>query len=200
MKWLEPPFNMLISAPTCSGKTEFVMHLLQTHYKGAFDYIIIICPTFTNNKAYDKRFIYRDKDIVVLIPHVETINETVELAYEVYTRGGEILIILDDCAFSKDVKSRVNILTKLAFSARHDNVSVWVLTQQFTSIAKTFRENIGMLVLYYTPSKNDVKEVIENYGMELSKEEVSSYIKQLKEIPYSKLVFRLRQPYSINLI
>ena len=56
-----------------------------------------------------------------------------------------------------------------------------------------------MLVLYYTSSKNDVKEIIENYGMELSKKEISNYIKQLKHIPYSKLVLRLRSPYSVSL-
>jgi hypothetical protein len=197
--WLEPPFNMLISAPTCSGKTEFIMELLYTHYKNVFVYIIIICPTFINNKAYDKKCIYKDDDIIIMVPNTEKINESIEYAYETY-KNTKSLIIIDDCAFSKDVKSRVNILTKLGFSARHDNISVWVLTQQYTSIAKTFRENIGMLILYYTPSKNDVKEVIENYGMELSRDEVSDYIRQLKETPYSKLVFRLRQPYSIRLI
>ena len=199
MIWLDPPFNMLISAPTCSGKKEFIMELLQTYYKNVFDYIIIICPTFINNKAYDKKCIYKDSDIIIMIPNIEKINESIELVYECY-KNTKSLIILDDCAFTKDVKSRVNILTKLAFSARHDNISVWVLTQQFTSIAKTFRENIGMLVLYYTPSKNDVKEIIENYGMELNKEEISEYIKRLKNTPYSKLVFRLRQPYSIDLV
>ena len=56
-----------------------------------------------------------------------------------------------------------------------------------------------MLVLYYTSSKNDVKEIIENYGMELNKKEISNYIKQLKHIPYSKLVLRLRSPYSVSL-
>ena len=199
MIWLEPPFNMLISAPTCAGKTEFVMSLIQREYKKTFDYIIIICPTFINNKGYDKKFIYKDPDIIIMIPGIEKINECIEQAYETY-KGTSSLIIVDDCAFSKDLKSRVNILTRLAFSARHDSISVWVLTQQYTSIAKTFRENIGMLVLYYTPSKNDIKEIIENYGMELNKEEVTRYIKQLKETPYSKLVFRLRQPYSITFI
>ena len=180
MIWLEPPFNMLISAPTCAGKTEFVMSLVQARYKKTFDYVIIICPTFINNKAYDKKFIYKDPDIIIMIPGIEKINECIEQAYETY-KGTKSLIIIDDCAFSKDLKSRVNILTRLAFSARHDSISVWVLTQQYTSIAKTFRENIGMLVLYYTPSKNDIKEIIENYGMELNKEEVTGYIKQLKK-------------------
>ena len=116
MNWLEQPFNMLISAPTCSGKTEFVMQLLKKEYMNVFDYIVIICPTFLNNKTYDKKFIYEDPDIIIMIPNIERINECIEHAYECY-KCTNSLIMLDDCAFSKDVKSRVNVLTKLAFSA-----------------------------------------------------------------------------------
>ena len=62
--------------------------------------------------------------------------------------GTNTLIILDDCAASRDVKQRTNELVDLAFSARHKGISVWVFTQQITSIAKAFRENIAALVLF----------------------------------------------------
>ena len=41
--------------------------------------------------------------------------------------------VLDDCAASKDVKGRTRQLVNLGFSARHDVISVWVLTQQITT-------------------------------------------------------------------
>ena len=40
-------------------------------------------------------------------------------------------------------------LTKLAFHARHVNISTWLLTQKYNAIVKDFRENIMMLVLFY---------------------------------------------------
>ena len=58
------------------------------------------------------------------------------------------LFVLDDCAASKDVKGRTSQLVNLGFSARHDGISVWVLTQQITSIAKPFRENVAAIVLF----------------------------------------------------
>lgn len=70
--------------------------------------------------------------------------------------GTNSLGILDDRAASKDVKRRTNELVNLAFSARHRGLSVWVLTQQLTSIAKPFRENVGVLVLFCTPSQKDM--------------------------------------------
>ena len=38
------------------------------------------------------------------------------------------LIILDNCAISKDSKKRSNKFINLAFSGRHEGLSVWVLT------------------------------------------------------------------------
>ena len=68
-----------------------------------------------------------------------------------YFEGANTLIVLDDCAASKDVKGRTSELVKLSFSARHANISVWVLTQQPSSIAKPLRENVACIVLLYTP-------------------------------------------------
>ncbi|PFX32581.1 hypothetical protein AWC38_SpisGene2590 [Stylophora pistillata] len=64
---------------------------------------------------------------------------------------------------SKDVKQRTNELVNLAFSARHKGISIWVLTQQMTSIAKPFRENIAALVLFYTHSAKDMKATFDDY-------------------------------------
>jgi len=53
--------------------------------------------------------------------------------------GTNTLFVLDDCAAPKDVKGRTGELVKLGFSARHSGISVWVLNQQLSSIAKPFR-------------------------------------------------------------
>ena len=199
MDWLEPPFNMIISGPTSSGKTCYLLKLLSTTYRKKFEYIIIVCPTYHNNKSYDEQWIYDDGDVIIVIADIDYVDETLIYIHETYS-GTNSLIILDDCASSRDMKSRTDELTKLGFSARHDKLSIWILTQQYTSISKPFRENIGMLILFYTPSKNDIKNIIEDYGMELTKEEIVEYITRLKSEPFSKLIFRLRHPYNIKFI
>lgn len=52
--------------------------------------------------------------------------------------GTNTLIILDDCAASKDVKRHTSQLVSLGFSAHHSGISVWVLTQHLTAISKPF--------------------------------------------------------------
>ena len=42
------------------------------------------------------------------------------------------------------MKGRTGELVKLGFLARHAGISVWVLTQQLSSIAKPFQENVAV--------------------------------------------------------
>ena len=114
--------------------------------------------------------------------------------------GTNTLKILDDCAASKDVKKKkTNELVNLAFSARHKGISVWVLTQQMTSIAKAFRENIACLVLFYSPSAKDMKITFENYAGDLTNEEKKRFLKKLKEVKFSHLDFSLRHLFEIEM-
>ena len=103
--------------------------------------------------------------------------------------GLKTLIVLDDCAASKDVKGWTGELVKLDFLARHAGISVWVLTQQLSSIAKPFRENVAAIVLFYTPSAKTTKAIFEEYAGELSHDELKQMISRLKERKFAHLVF-----------
>ena len=43
------PFNALIIGPTNSGKTRFVVEQIHGHFRGKFDYMAFIYPTFEQN-------------------------------------------------------------------------------------------------------------------------------------------------------
>ena len=88
---------------------------------------------------------------------------------------------------------RTGELIKLGFSARHAGISVWVLTQQLSSIAKPFHENVAAIVLFYTPSAKTTKAIFVEYAGELKQ-----MISRLKERKFAHLVFSLRFPFSIE--
>ena len=108
------------------------------------------------------------------------------------------LFVLDDWAASKDVKGRTSQLVNLGFSARHDGISVRVLTQQITSVAKPFRENVAVIELFYTPSGKTTKAIFEYYASEITHGEYKELIAWLKERKFFHLVFSLRYPYGIQ--
>ena len=171
------PFNALIVGPTNSGKTQYLLNQLRGPFKGKFDYIVLLCPTFVKNKTY-KGFVDRDPHIYVIVCKQHEIEDWLRVA-SFFFAGTNTLFILDDCAASKDVKGRTGQLVNLGFSARHDGISVWVLTQQITSIAKPYRDNIAAIVLFYTPSSKTTKAIFEDYAGELTHEEYKEFIVKL---------------------
>lgn len=114
-----------------------------------------------------------------------------------FHEGTNVLIILDDCAASKDVKGRTGELIRLGFSARHAGISVWVLTQRLSSIAKPFRENVAAIVVFYTPSAKTSKTIFKKYVGDLSHNDFKQLIVSLKERKFAHLVFSLRHPFAI---
>ena len=190
------PFNALIVGPTNFGKTQFLVNQLCGPFNGRFDRNVLICPTFAYNRTLN-RFGERDPRLYVIIceqHQAEAWLKVSSFAFE----GTNTLIVLDDCASSKDVKGRTGELVKLGFSARHAGIGVWVLTQQLSSIAKPFRENVAVIVLFYTPSAKTTKAIFEEYASELSHDELKQTISRLKERKFAHLIFSLRFPFSIE--
>ena len=131
------PFNALIVGSTNSGKTQDILNQLHGPFRGKFDYIVLLCPTIVFYETYDY-FVDNEPRIYVINCQQHEVEAYLMLA-SFHFEKTNTLIILDDCAASKDMKGRTSRLVNLGFSARHSDLSVWVLTQQITSIAKPFR-------------------------------------------------------------
>ena len=105
-------FNALIVGLPNSGKTQFLVNQLCGPFNGRFDYILI-CPTFAYNRTL-YRLGERDPWLYVTIckqHQVEAWLKVASFAFE----GTSTLIILDDCAASKDVKGGQESWSNLAF-------------------------------------------------------------------------------------
>jgi len=191
------PFNALIVGPTNSGKSRFVLDQIYGPFRFKFDYIGFICPTFAHNKTYH-RIGENDPRMDVIVCEQHDVEKWLKLVRWI-SEGTNTLIILDDCAASKDVKGRTGELVNLAFSARHMGISVWVLTQEMTGKTASLRENVAAIVLFYTPSAKTTKAIFDDYASELSQDEYKGLVSKLKERKFSYLVFSLRHPYGVKL-
>ena len=195
MEALKTPFNMIILGMTGCGKTYHLLEMLENDYKNHFDYIFLICPTYEWNKTYQDWKYNGDKDFIVMPCKQDDVNQCLEYVSR-FAEGTNSLIVLDDCASSQSIKNRTSELVKLGFSARHIGISTIVITQQLTSIAKPYRENISKLVTFYNPSAKDTNIIMDDYLANTEKEERKEIINTLKNNDYARLEILLRRPYT----
>ena len=194
--WLEPPFNMLISGITNCGKTHYILDLLENEFRNKFDYIIIFCPTYLENKTYDKAFIYKDDDIIV-IPVRDNLDLWLGNEIEEY-KNTNTLFLIDDCANLKDTKIKSSQLTKLAISGRHYGISTWVIVQKYNAVVKDFRENIRMLILYFNKDRDSMRNALtENHVF--PKEQEDKILEHLRSNNNAKVILKLEKPFNIEL-
>ena len=118
---------------------------------------------------------------------------------KIFLEGAKMIIILDDCAASKDVKGATGELVNLAYSTQPIGISVWVVTQKYSAITTDFRQNTAVLVLFYTPAAKTVKAVFDDWAGELSNDEHKDLISKLKERKFSNIMFSSRHPFSVKL-
>ena len=181
--------HTLIVGRSGCGKTHYLLKYLNQKCKQKYNTIYIVCPTFSINTTWQNWRSKNDSGVKVL--ETRDVNRTVK---NVLSQGKRALIIFDNVAFSKDVKSQSGELVDLGFSGRHRGTDTIVLTQQLTSIAKAYRENITFLVSFYMPGKRDMKVIVDDFLD--SDVDVKEIRKHLKEIPYARLEILLESPYG----
>ena len=200
--WPDLPFNLIVSGITNCGKSRLVLSLLQTTFRGRFDRVVIFCPTFKENRAYNRLFIYKDPDILVAPP--QTVRNNFDAILKTYSEtyggnGDNTLFLVDDCANQKDAKIKSCELTRLAFSGRHLGISVWFVTQKYNAVVKDFRDNIRALILFYEKDEESLKTALSENGI-IPKEDRASVVETLKSGKRYKLVLRLEYPYDYRII
>lgn len=196
MHWLAPPFNMIVTGRTGCGKTWFILDLLSSVYRGKFNNIVIFCPTIEENKTYKRLFIEKDENVHIFPPMSVENDLNKCLAHSARVLGDEedqALFLIDDCANQRACKTKSSELTKLGFSGRHKNISVWVLTQKYNAVVKDFRENIKMLVLIQPKDRCALKAALDENDIipDQEKNDANSRLKN-----GGRLIMRMEHPDS----
>ena len=185
------PHTLIVGRSGC-GKTHYLLKFLGEKCKKKYENIYIVCPTFSINSTWQGWKFRKDPGVRVLETH--DVNRAIKEILGRHKKKGRALIIFGDVATSKDVRFQTSELVKLGFSGRHHGIDTIVLTQQLTSIAKAYRENLTFLVAFYMPGKRDVKVIVDDF---LDPDADANKIrKQLRGIPYARLAISLETPYG----
>lgn len=200
--------SAIICGATGSGKTEFVLDLLETEYRNCFKYIIIICPTWRYNKAYlNRKWLFSDSQHIFLVDPNELLpksddplNDTLKVFFENYGKldDSHVLFLIDDCSSQKGMTKKKRMLSELAFSGRHLNCSLWILTQKYNSVLTDVREQIKFLVLFYCKDRDSFEEALRENDVIPLIEERKKMRDLLAKHKHSKLILITEQPTSFR--
>ena len=201
--------SAIISGETMSGKTEFILNLLENEYKDFFTYIVVICPNWSNNRAYlNRSWILNDPDRVFMVdpdewfPNREDqFQYAIKVFWEIIGKMDEsqVLFLIDDSIAEEGIDKKRSPLTNLACSGRHDNCSLWILTQAYVAIPKTVRRQTKWLVTFSCLDVNDFKTIMKERSV-IPEEKHDSLKKRLDNKQYSKLVLYLHHPKGYEFI
>ena len=129
MNPLLEPHTAIFSGQTGCGKTALALKLLETSYKGYFDYIVVLCPTLACNKTYDRSWIWKD-DSVFLIDPKDKLYKYISLFPKEFSKQ-ETLFLIDDIIANEELDKKRSPLLELAISGRHEKHSLWLITQAY---------------------------------------------------------------------
>ena len=193
------PHSAIICGQTGCGKTVFVLDLLESHYNGVFQHIVILCPTIKYNKTYQEReWIWIDKEIYIIDPG-ERLQDWLRFFFEIF-QGESTLYIIDDCSSNRALTQKKDMLSYLAFSGRHAQQSVWVLTQKYNSVLKDLREQTQWLALFHCKDRDSFEDCLKENDVIPTREERLAIKKQLSNTKHSKLLLKTTQPSCYKII
>lgn len=151
--------SAIICGQTGCGKTVFILDLLEGIYRHVFRHIVILCPTVKHNKTYQQRpWIWKDSEVYVVNPG-ERLHEWLRAFYKQF-QSEPTLYIIDDCSAMKALTKKKDMLSELAFSGRHAEQSVWVLTQKYNSVLKDLREQTRWVALFHCKDRDSFEDCL----------------------------------------
>ena len=177
-----PVRMVVVGKSQLSGKSTIILNMLlrPEFYGGQFEpediYLI------SNNKLDNKLRILADQ---LEVPgsnimrfsedRLQSVYDHIEdMASEAVEEGMipvRSLVVIDDCAFAGDLKSKINgVMSQLACNGRHANISTIITAQKYSQLSTVIRTNCTAAVLFGN-SQRELEAITEDMNFLPTKKE-----------------------------
>lgn len=180
---LKPHFNLLLLAPTNSGKSFLINNLMYNNnfYSKYFNQIYYISATLLHDKScqhirHDNREnvykIYENLDEldIILKNIIDMCKEEETIIVDDKEQKRKTLLVLDDMLpYLKKSKTLSHLLTY----NRHLGISIIISSQNLRSVPPSCRANIQGVIIFKITNKKELKKIEDEYGDSISSKEKS---------------------------
>jgi len=160
---LKIPMRTVVVAPSGSGKTNFLVNLIEVFSRGdegTFQTITILTKN-ADEPLY--RWLSSISDQIII---KEGLNNIPKL--DKFDKEQNNLVVFDDLVLEKDLSA----VSQYYIRARKLNVSVIFLSQSFFMIPKIIRNNCNYVVLLKLSGNREVNMILSEYGLGVTKEQL----------------------------
>ena len=157
------PFRMIVVAPSGSGKSNFVLNLIEkfSKGKGTFNSIHLICRS-----KCEPLYEYLEEKTKKKIKILEGVNEIPDI--NSFDRELQHLMIFDDLVLEKNQSKMMEMYIR----GRKKGISIVYLSQSFYRIPKTIRSNCNYFVILKLSGKRDLNLIMSEFELGVSKDEL----------------------------
>lgn len=185
MEKLELPNNYFICGRTKSGKTNLMKYLIrEAGKKKQIDYMFVISPS---SRITGKDYNFLDRKYV----HADFNKQSFRKILKIQRANSfpNCVLILDDCVGSKFFKQDDGLKVVFA-TARHYNITVFLITQNPTDVSNCVKEQIYTSYIFKQQSSQSIRNAYQILANKFeSLEEYKKINDNLKpyQFVYSKL-------------
>lgn len=159
---LKIPMRMVVVAPSGSGKTNFLLNLIELFSRGDGTYQTITIITRNKDEPLYRWLESLSEQIIIK----EGINNIPKL--DKFDKEFNHLVVFDDLVLEKDLGA----VCQYYIRARKLNVSVIFLSQSFFGTPKIVRNNCNYMVLLKLSGNREVNMILSEFGLGVSKEQL----------------------------
>lgn len=196
-------FGMLISGKPGSGKTTFLINMLNQKgknriYRKVFKHIIIVSPSIASIPNDLLEGIPPNQIFDNLNSDVEDmIDENNEFYQEHPTKNYSQLLIIDDVSAFLKTRQNIIFLNKMFFNRRHKRLSIVLTTQYIYQVPKSIRANLTDVILF-EPTTSEL-ETIRKEFIPMKRDKFILFIKFIFRDPHDTLYINDRGDLFRNL-
>lgn len=179
------PFRMVVVAPSGSGKTNFIMNLLQkfSSGKGTFNTITVI----TRNKD-EPLYNYLEEKTKKQVKILEGIQNIPKL--DSFNKDDQHIVIFDDLVLEKD-QTKMN---EFYIRGRKRGISMVYLSQSFFKIPKVIRTNCNYFVILKLSGKRDLNLIMSEFELGITKKDLLRMYEYATKEKFNVLLIDVEAP------
>ena len=203
MQAIKHPHTTLFVGATGCSKTVHTWDLLEGPYRRVFETIVVVCPTIPWNRSYIERPVFwSDSDVLLVPPAWLTcygLQKMLKVLSTAFT-GERVLFIVDDCVAEDGLDRRRSALTELVNSGRHRGHSLWLISQKYTSILKTVRDQAQVVVSFPMKDAKAWEQLVTENGGNCGPRDIEIACAHLAQSRHNACVINVNPPASVNLL